>query len=93
MWEVNRTKKVIKQIKGLPLNAKRKFLLLFKELIKDGPFRKNWSNYGPLKGHKKTYHCHILKGKPTYIVVWIVKDKKIKLMEVSYVGTHEKAPY
>ncbi|MEA3429487.1 MAG: helix-turn-helix transcriptional regulator [Thermodesulfobacteriota bacterium] len=32
------------------------------------------------------------KGRPTYVAVWEVVDKKIRLVEVSYVGTHEKAP-
>jgi hypothetical protein len=33
------------------------------------------------------------KGRPTYVAVWEAQDKKIKLVEVLYVGTHEKAPY
>ena len=53
MWQVVKSKKVDKQIKSLPLIAKRKFLLLLKELMVDGPFRHNWSNYSPLKGLKK----------------------------------------
>ena len=28
----------------------------------------------------------------TYVAVWEVIDKEIRLVEVSYVGTHEKAP-
>lgn len=28
-----------------------------------------------------------------WLVVWEVKDKKIRLVEVIYAGTHEKAPY
>jgi hypothetical protein len=27
------------------------------------------------------------------VAVWEVHDKTIKLVEVTYVGTHEKAPY
>jgi hypothetical protein len=27
------------------------------------------------------------------VAVWEVIDKEIRLVEVSYVGTHEKAPY
>ncbi len=55
-----------------------------------GPVRGNWPNYGKLSDGK--HHCHLKKGKPTYVAVWEVKDKKIRLVEVQYVGTHEKAP-
>lgn len=51
----------------------------------------NWSNYGPLK--KDEFHCHLRKGKPTYVACWRVLDKQVKIMEVYYVGTHEDAPY
>jgi hypothetical protein len=37
--------------------------------------------------------CHLKKGQPTYVAIWQVVDKQIHLVEVSYVGTHEKAPY
>jgi hypothetical protein len=46
--------------------------------------------------HKQTageYHCHIKKGRPTYVVVWQVTDREIKIVEVKYVGTHEGADY
>ncbi len=72
-------------------------LALAKEIEVDGPIRKNKSNFGPL--HKesnipdKSYHCHIKKGKPTYVACWNIENKKIKLVEIYYVGTHEKAPY
>jgi hypothetical protein len=39
------------------------------------------------------HHCHLKKGKPTYVAVWEVKNREIRLIEVTYVGTHEKAPY
>jgi hypothetical protein len=38
-------------------------------------------------------HCHLIKGRPTYVACWEVKDPKNKILEVYYVGTHEKAPY
>jgi hypothetical protein len=56
-----------------------------------GPIRGDWPNYGKLVDGK--HHCHLKKGQPTYVAVWEVMDKKIKLVEVQYVGTHEKAPY
>ena len=39
------------------------------------------------------HHCHIKKGQPTYVTIWEVTNKRIKLIEVTYAGTHEKAPY
>ena len=35
----------------------------------------------------------LIKGKPTYVCCWEVIDKQKKIIEVNYVGTHEKAPY
>lgn len=29
----------------------------------------------------------------TYIAVWEERDREIRLVEVTYAGTHEKAPY
>jgi hypothetical protein len=39
------------------------------------------------------HHCHLRRGNPTYVAVWEVTNKQIKLVEVRYVGTHENAPY
>jgi len=33
------------------------------------------------------------RGSPTYVAVWRVGDKAKKIIEVTYVGTHEKAEY
>lgn len=38
-------------------------------------------------------HCHITRGKTTYVVCWEVVDNKIRVIEVYYVGSHEKTPY
>lgn len=65
--------------------------LLVIEMAKEGPYRANWSNYGPLGSDQ--FHCHLKKGKPTYVACWQVLDKQKKIIEVYYVGTHEKAPY
>jgi hypothetical protein len=39
------------------------------------------------------YHCHLKKGKPTYVCFWKILDKRERIVEVFYVGSHEKAPY
>jgi hypothetical protein len=63
------------------------------DLINKGPAI-SWPNYGKLQGKKgDKRHCHLQKGKPIYVCCWEVIDKKRKIIEVYYVGTHEKAPY
>lgn len=66
-------------------------MLLIKEMELLGPTIGNWPNFSKLS--KVEFHCHLKKGKPTYVACWEVVNKKIKLIEVCYVGTHEKAPY
>ena len=95
-WEVVVTKKVQRQYDGLPSRAKDAVIALLRDIEINGPVRGNWPNFGKLKGTKKgviQYHCHLIKGNPTYVCCWEVIDKEVKLMEVYYVGTHEKAPY
>jgi len=38
-------------------------------------------------------HCHLKKGKPTYVALWEEDRGEVRLVEVTYVGTHEDAPY
>lgn len=61
------------------------------EIKHSGPVRGNWPNYGKLGDGR--HHCHLKKGKPTYVVMWEERDREIRLIEVTYAGTHEKAPY
>ncbi|MDR3555637.1 MAG: hypothetical protein P4L55_12845 [Syntrophobacteraceae bacterium] len=42
---------------------------------------------------KNRHHCHLKKGKPTYVAIWEVRDKNVRIVEIIYAGTHEKAPY
>jgi hypothetical protein len=70
------------------LNALRKSIEL------DGPVQASMPHFGKLTGWtKETYHCHLNKGRPTYVAVWQVKKRTVCLVEVIYAGTHEKAPY
>lgn len=75
----------------MPSDIKKILARLLMEIEIAGPFRNNWQHYGPLG--KNRYHCHLKKGRPTYVAVWEVINKEIRLVEVFYVGTHEKAPY
>lgn len=90
-WTVEFTNKTDKNIKSLPENVKIKLLLLVKSIEKSGPMQHRWPNFSKLSDAR--YHCHLKKGNPTYVACWQVTDKKIKLIEVYYAGTHEKAPY
>ncbi|MDF2939381.1 MAG: hypothetical protein K0R66_23 [Gammaproteobacteria bacterium] len=68
---------------------------LLEDLINEGPAAWAWPNYGKLYGKRfeDKRHCHIKKGKPTYVCCWEVIDNEIRIIEVYYVGTHENAPY
>jgi len=90
-WEININRKVEKQIKRLPFLVRESLIALIREMEIKGPVRGNWPNYKSLS--KNRYHCHLKKGHPTYVAVWEVLDKEVKLIEVIYAGTHEKAPY
>ncbi len=94
-WTVLSTRTVNKQAQRLSEKVQLQFRLLFMELENQGPIATNWPNYGKLHDKKgiDRRHCHLQKGKPTYVCCWEVKDKKRKIIEVYYVGTHEKAPY
>lgn len=92
-WTVQLTKKAQKQQLKLPQKIRLQLFVLFKEIELEGPVRGNWKNYGKLKGLNNRHHCHIKSGKPTYVVCWQVVNNIIQVVEIYYVGTHEKAPY
>ena len=96
VWQVSFTAKAEKQFKKLGISVRSVVHLLVEDLIKKGPCAGGrWPGYGKLYGKKNEdkRHCHLLKGKPTYVCCWKVVDKKIRIIEVYYVGTHENAPY
>ena len=90
-WSVNLSKRVVKALKKLPENVNASFIALIRDIESRGPVRGNWPNYSRLGGNR--HHCHLKKGKTTYVAIWRVINKEIHIVEVSYVGTHEKAPY
>ena len=89
-WKVVFSGGTIKEKKFLPDKVRTALGFLLMEIESMGPVRGNWKNYGKLG--KDTHHCHLKLGRPTYVACWRV-NKDIKLVEVYYVGTHEKAPY
>ncbi len=94
-WIIKSTNTADKQAGKLSQGTLLILHLLFEELANRGPAVPDWPHYGKLHGKKgiDKRHCHLQKGKPTYVCCWEVIDKKRKIIEVYYVGTHEKAPY
>jgi len=95
-WVVSYSSKAVKQRKNLSQKIQEILDALVIEIEKAGPIRNNWSHFGPLKGKDlpaNTYHCHIKSGRPTYVSCWYIVDKKLKKVEIFYVGSHENAPY
>ena len=90
-WTVTMSKRVAKKVKKLPVSVQAAIEVLIGEIKLNGPNRTNWSHFGGLK--KDAYHCHVKSGRPTYVVCWYVNDRKLRLVEVYYAGTHENAPY
>ncbi len=91
IWSVHIRAKLRKRINKLPKKVQTALKALIMEIEALGPVRGNWPNYGKLSGNR--HHCHLKKGKPTFVAVWEETDKSIKIVEVIYAGTHEKAPY
>ena len=75
----------------LPHGVRKQLLALVRDIEANGPVRGNWPNYSKLKPDR--HHCHLKKGQPTYVAVWEVADREIRLARIIYAGTHEKAPY
>jgi len=90
-WQVVFSRQVQKAQTRLPKAVLKSLVFLAKEIEVMGPVRGNWPNYGKLAPER--HHCHLKKGRPTYVAVWEERNQKIRLIEVVYVGTHEKAPY
>lgn len=91
VWEVRLRRKAEKQAEKLPYAVRASLTILIREMENRGPIRGNWPNYGRLGMNR--HHCHVKQGHPTYVAVWEVLDNEIRLIEVTYAGTHEKAPY
>ncbi len=93
MWQVGFSRKAAKQTSKLSHDIQSIVSALVAELEIKGPMVPGWKNFGKLKSQGEKFHCHIKSGRPTYVVCWETIDKKIRILEVYYVGTHENAPY
>ena len=90
-WTVEFTGKALKQRQRLPQRVADNLAALVVDIEELGPIRGDWPNYSKLTGTR--HHCHLKKGNPTYVAIWQVDNDLINLVEVIYVGTHEKAKY
>jgi mRNA-degrading endonuclease RelE of RelBE toxin-antitoxin system len=89
-WKVVIRKKAEKQALRLPRPVLAALYELMAAISRSGPVRGEWPNYSKLPGNR--HHCHLNKGRPTYVAVW-AEDKATITVEIVYAGTHEKAPY
>lgn len=94
-WTVEFTAKAAKARGKLPVRIRERLDALVRAIQFAGPVQPSMPHFGKLKNQAggERYHCHLNKGRPVYVVVWAVWDGKAVLVEVSYVGSHEKAPY
>jgi hypothetical protein len=90
-WTVTEKAGLHKRVRKLPGSVQNLLIALKKDMEANGPIRGDWPNFSALSGDR--YHCHLKKGHPTYVAIWEVMYKEIRLIEVTYAGTHEKAPY
>ena len=90
-WTVVFTNRSRKQKEKLPGRVREVLFQLVREIERAGPVRGDWTNYSKLSDTE--HHCHLKKGSPTYVAIWREVKGKIRLVEVMYAGSHEKAPY
>lgn len=97
LWDVSLSPKADKQAKKLSKDVLDRLTKLLKSIEIKGPIQKEWPHFSSLQKSRLvpegSYHCHIKRGRPTYVACWQEVDKKRKIIEVFYVGTHEGSPY
>ena len=94
-WTVSIAKRAAKQITNLSFNLNDICDALLRDLQQNGPQLPGWPHFQKNHGTGKIecYHCHLQRGRPTWVAIWRVLDKRERQLELCYVGTHEKADY
>jgi hypothetical protein len=87
MYSVVIKRKLERNIQKLPRNVQVLFIVLRDELAEEGPIQPEWKNYGILS--EGSYHCHLGLH---HAACWRCEKKSI-VIEVTYVGSRESAPY
>jgi len=90
-WQVVLSNRAMKQQRRLPQRVRESLFQLIVDIEAAGPVRGDWPNYSKLAPNE--HHCHLKKGRPTYVAVWREDNETLQLVEIIYAGTHEKAPY
>lgn len=90
-WRVRISRKAEKNLDYLPKPVRAALALLMADIEVGGPVRGDWPNYSKLGPGR--HHCHLRKGRPTYVAVWEEAAGEVRVAEVTYAGTHGKAPY
>ncbi len=69
-WEVDLGNGVEKKVAKLPQTIRDILSDLITDLETKGPIQPEWPNFSPLNKGKKiaAYHCHLKKGKPTFLL-------------------------
>ena len=93
VWTVQFSAKAAKQAEGLAARVRVSLKALVRDLQTNGPILPHWPHFGKLAAPGGCYHCHLHQGRPTYVVVWKITNKAMKVLEIRYVGTHEGAHY
>jgi len=94
LWKVIFSRKADKQKGKLPPDIADTLYLLRRALGFKGPVVPSWPHFGKIVGSKSGhYHCHLNRGHPTYVVVWQIVNRMIRVLEIQFVGTHEKVDY
>ena len=87
-WKVKIRGRVYKSVQNLPIKVQLIWMELIMDLKTSGPVQYQWPNYSKLD--QKRFHCHL---NYRYVAVWVQVDKVDRTLEVTYVGSREKAPY
>ena len=92
-FQVKLSRSAQENLEGLMRDSSKRTVVekvytLLKQLGLRGAVQGNMPNYSKLADGR--HHCHLKKGRPTYVAIWTVEGRVIK---VTYIGTHEKAPY
>jgi len=77
-WDVRLSRKAAKAAAKLPQAVQLSLAVLAREIELSGPVRGNWPNYGKLAPGR--HHCHLKKGRPTYVAVWEEKAGEVKIV-------------
>jgi hypothetical protein len=92
-WLVDFSGKTAKQAEKLPPDIRAAVYILKYALEEFGPERKERRNYSMIVGAGDVHHCHLNNGRPRYVAVWKVIDRKKQMIEIRFIGTHGSVNY